>query len=263
MDLLHGIDTVAHKNSLGNPGKTIAVIASGFNYIFPKENICLIHEIIENGGCIVSEYSPNTKVDMKKFPMRNRIIAGISEATIVIEAKARSGSEITARNAMEQGKEVFCIPQDIGKKTGVGTNTLIKKGAKLITCTNDILLQLGKPLIKNISDKYKSFDDFLENKQRFLSVQYGSKCFNDNIETNVLNNFNFETNFIDSNISKIINIDKKYETIYKYICNNTSNIDKLSRDLNISIAELNQTLTMMEIEGLIKIFPGNIIKAQI
>lgn len=219
MDLLFGIDTVAHKNSMKNVGKTIAVIASGFNYIFPKENIELANEIVKNGGLIISEYPPNTEIDMKKFPARNRIIAGISNATIVIEAKAVSGSGITARNAIEQGKLVFCIPQDIGKKTGVGTNNLIKKGAKLVTSSNEILEQIGESKIEEVKD------DMQKNK----NIKY---------------------------------IDKKYTKIYNYISKNSVDINKISRDLNINIAELNQKLTLMEIEELIEFLPGNIIKVK-
>lgn len=145
-----GIDSIAHKNSMKNIGKTIAVIGSGFNEIYPKENTLLFKEILENDGCIISEYPPEEKVNMANFPTRNRIIAGISSGVLVVEAKHRSGSSITARDAFKQKKPVFCIPNQLGIKTGVGTNNLIKIGAKLVTNVNDILVELGENIVEEL-----------------------------------------------------------------------------------------------------------------
>jgi DNA processing protein len=130
-------------------GKTIAVLGSGFNNIYPKENMELLQEILKNNGAIVSEYTPDTEVNLSNFPIRNRIIAGLSECTIVVEAKARSGSSVTARHTFEQGKKVFCVPGRIGDKTGKGTNELIKKGAHLLTDVNEILTEFN---IENFVD---------------------------------------------------------------------------------------------------------------
>lgn len=112
-----GIDTVSHIYSMKEQGKTIAVLGSGFNNIFPKENIYLYKQIIENGGCIVSEYPPDTKPYKQNFPRRNRIISGLSMGVLVIEARYRSGSTITARWAIKQKKEVFCIPNKLDEPT--------------------------------------------------------------------------------------------------------------------------------------------------
>lgn len=139
-----GIDTICHRNAMLELGKTIAVIGSGLNNIYPVENIELAKAIIKNGGAIVSEYPPDTLANLSNFPIRNRIIAGLSECVIVVEAKFRSGSSITARHAFLQKKEVFCVPGRIGDKTGVGTNNLIKKGANLLTSVNQILTCLGE-----------------------------------------------------------------------------------------------------------------------
>lgn len=147
-----GIDGICHENAMKEKGKTIAVIGSGFNNMYPPENIELAKQIIENGGAIISEYPPETEVNLSNFPIRNRIIAGLAECTIVVEAKFRSGSSITARHSFKQGKEVFCIPGRIGDKTGKGTNNLIKKGAKLLTDVNQILNALGEQTIDNKSN---------------------------------------------------------------------------------------------------------------
>ncbi|MDO5556060.1 MAG: DNA-processing protein DprA [Clostridia bacterium] len=138
-----GIDAAAHYGAFKGKGNTIAVLGSGFNYIYPEENLALFEQIIANNGCVISEYEPSIKADLSKFPNRNRIISGLSIGILVVEAKHRSGSTVTARYAKEQEKSVFCIPSNIDLKTGVGTNRLIQKGAKLVTCANDILIELN------------------------------------------------------------------------------------------------------------------------
>lgn len=137
--LARGVDSYAHFSSMKNDGKTIAVIASGFNHIYPPENIGLFNEILENDGLIISEWEPDKEVDMRMFPRRNRIISGLSVGTLVIEAKFRSGSGITARLANDQNREVFCIPGDIDNIRSVRTNLLIMNGANLVTSPYDIL----------------------------------------------------------------------------------------------------------------------------
>ena len=119
--------------------KQLQFYGAGFNNIYPKENVGLFNKIIENDGCIVTEYPPEFKVDLKNFPFRNRIISGLSMGTLVVEAVYRSGSTVTARYSKEQGRKVFCIPRNKKKKTGVGTNRLIQEGAKLVICAQDIL----------------------------------------------------------------------------------------------------------------------------
>lgn len=137
--LARGVDTVAHTFSKDKQGKTIAVIASGFNHIYPEENKKLYQDIIEEGGCVVSEWEEETKIDMHRFPKRNRIISGLSLGTLVIEAKYRSGSQITAHYSMKQGREVFVIPGDIDKNRSIGTNKLIQEGANLVISPKEIL----------------------------------------------------------------------------------------------------------------------------
>lgn len=137
--LARGIDTIAHINSMEEEGKTIAVLGSGFNNIYPEENQYLYQKIIANGGCIVTEYPPETPVDKARFPKRNRIISGLSMGVLVIEARYRSGTSITAKHAMSQHKEVFCIPHPLDTPTGYIPNLLISQGAQLVTSGSDIL----------------------------------------------------------------------------------------------------------------------------
>lgn len=137
--LARGIDSIAHKETLKAKGKTIAVIGSGVDNIYPEENKELAKEIIKNGGAIISEYVVGTKAQKMNFPARNRIISGMSNGVVVIEAKKKSGTMITVDFALEQGKEVFAIPGNILSPNSEGTNELIKQGAKLITNIEDIL----------------------------------------------------------------------------------------------------------------------------
>lgn len=134
-----GIDTEVHKYSMKEIGKTIAVLGSGFKEIYPKENINLFNEILLNDGCIISEYDVNECAMPKNFPIRNRIISGLSVGTVVVEANKKSGSNITARYTMEQDKKLFCIPNSVEIKQAEGTNNLIRKGAILTRDYKDIL----------------------------------------------------------------------------------------------------------------------------
>ena len=119
-------------------GKTIAILGNGLNMIYPKENIELANEIIRSGGAIISEYPCGTKPDKMNFPARNRIISGLSKGIIVIEAKEKSGTLITVEFALEQGRDVFVVPGNINSINSVGTNDLIKQGAKMVTSYEDI-----------------------------------------------------------------------------------------------------------------------------
>ena len=137
--LADGIDSYAHLGAKSGKGGTIAVLGCGFNHIYPEHNLKLYKEILEEGGCIVSEYEPEEKYMSEYFPARNRIISGLAMGVLIVEGRYRSGSSITARIAIEQNKEVFCIPSNIDSKTGYVPNEYIKNGAQLVTCKEDIL----------------------------------------------------------------------------------------------------------------------------
>lgn len=150
-----GIDSAAHMSAINNIGRTIAVLGAGFNNIYPKENKELFSKILENNGCIISEYPPEEKINMKNFPRRNEIISVLASGVLVIEAGHRSGSMITANLAFKQGKKVFAIPSNIDSKLGVGTNKLIQKGAKLVTNVQDILKEININKCKDIEQEWK------------------------------------------------------------------------------------------------------------
>lgn len=140
-----GIDAAAHKATLEGRGTTVAVLASGLDQerIGPKTNIPLAKEILGYGGALISEFPIGIEAYKSHFPFRNRIISGLSFGTLVIEAAERSGTLITARSALEQGREVFAVPGPITSPLSVGPNNLIKMGAHPVTEANDILGVLG------------------------------------------------------------------------------------------------------------------------
>ncbi|MBA2870792.1 DNA processing protein [Anoxybacillus calidus] len=135
--LASGIDTAVHQTAIQYGGKTIAVIAGGLSHIYPKTNLALANEIMKN-HLLISEYPPHIKPQKWQFPLRNRIISGLSLGTVIIQANERSGSLITAQMALEQGREVFAVPGSIFLEQAKGTNRLIQQGAKLVLCSEDI-----------------------------------------------------------------------------------------------------------------------------
>lgn len=134
-----GIDGIAHKTCLKHLGKTIAVLPSGLDNIYPAQHRELAQVIIQNGGAVISEYENKTKADSKKFLERNRIVAGLGIGTLVIEGGGRSGTSVTAKYTMENEKPVFCIPSSLENIKGKTTNELIQNGSKLVTNVEDIL----------------------------------------------------------------------------------------------------------------------------
>ncbi len=143
--LAYGIDRIAHEVSLENNNRTIAVIGNGLDIVYPNKHKELYRKIIQN-GVIFSEYALGVEPLHYNFPYRNRIISGIGQGVIVIEAQKKSGTLITANYAAEQGKEVFALPGNINSFYSVGTNSLIRDGAKIITDIEDILEEIHCPI---------------------------------------------------------------------------------------------------------------------
>lgn len=179
--MARGIDTIAHRSSLRVGGKTVAVIGTGLDIIYPSENKKLFYEICENGA-VISEYPLGTKPDAQNFPKRNRIISGLSLGTLVVETKISGGALQTAAFALEQNREVFAVPGNLGVAQSEGTNLLIQKGeAKLITSYKDILVELNLTLEPKIGENIPlpSFDlnlfeqkvyDSLSNQPKHIDI---------------------------------------------------------------------------------------------
>jgi DNA processing protein len=157
--MARGIDTASHKAALAAEGKTIAVLGCGVDVIYPSENRKLASEIAAR-GLILSEFSMGATAFPQNFPIRNRIISGLSCGILVVEGAQYSGSSITARLAMDQGREVFAVPGNITSKMSWGPNLLIKQGAKLVQDWNDVVVDLPQAAQRRLID---------EGRQRILN----------------------------------------------------------------------------------------------
>ncbi len=143
-----GVDGLAHRAALDAGGTTIAVLGNGLDRFYPRSHESLGKEIIRQGGAILSEYEPNVPARDFQFLQRNRIVSGLSDAVLITEASARSGTLNTARHALEQGKDVFVVPGNITSPLSAGCNALIKQGALPITSANDILEVIAPQLLE-------------------------------------------------------------------------------------------------------------------
>jgi DNA processing protein len=151
--MARGVDTAAHKGAIEAGGKTIAVWGTGIDVIYPKENKKLAESIVASGGTIVSEYPLGTFPAPQNFPIRNRILSGMSVGVLVIEAAEYSGTRITARCAMEQNRDVYAVPGNVTNKNAWGPNTLIKQGAKLTATWEDVWEDLPSQIRLALEDE--------------------------------------------------------------------------------------------------------------
>ena len=136
--MARGVDTASHRGAITAKGKTVAVLGTGVDVIYPKENSRLAEHILALGGCLISEFAMGTFAAPQNFPIRNRILSGMSVGVLVVEAAEYSGTRITARCALEQNRDVFAVPGNVTNKNSWGPNTLIKQGAKLVATWEDV-----------------------------------------------------------------------------------------------------------------------------
>ncbi len=184
--LASGIDTLSHQLAIDNNLKTIGVIASGFDFTYPASNKKLYEDIINGNGAIVTEYYPTFEPLKYRFPQRNRIISGLSYGTLVVEAALKSGALITANVALEQGRELMCIPGLITNPNTEGIYKLLKTGASLITESEDVLNALNWEIIKN-NDNFEESDDLsIDEKKILYTINIEPKNFDEiQNETNI------------------------------------------------------------------------------
>ena len=224
--LAHGVDTLAHQETLSHQGKTIAVLGCGLNknVIYPYNNRVLADKIIKNNGLLLSEFPPKTNPLKQNFPQRNRIIAGLCQATLVIESRAKSGSLITAYQALDQNREVLAFPGNIFSEFSQGPNNLIQRGAKVILNFNDVL------------EIFKLNED--------IKTKKGNRS-NKNSKSNEL--------FLENEAEKIIYtiIKRSTESGEKI------NTDEIVKNSKLDTTTINSTLSILEIKDLIKNDFGN------
>ena len=167
-----GIDTIAHKKAMQVGLKTLVFPGSGLSdeAMYPKTNVRLMREVVENGGCLISEFEPDFKATQWSFPMRNRLMAGISKAVLIIEAEERSGTLITARLTIEYNRDLLAIPGSIFSSSSRGTNKLIRQGATPITCAEDVLEALGFEKEKDENKQAKLFEDLSPEEKKVIEL---------------------------------------------------------------------------------------------
>jgi DNA processing protein len=219
--MARGIDTAAHRGALKAHGKTVAVLGSGLANIYPPENMNLCQQI-EKSGAVISEFSMQTLPFPYNFPRRNRIISGLSQGVLVIEAMERSGELITADMALEQGKEVFAVPGNILNPSSRGVNNLIKQGAKLVNSLDDVLEELECPLKEFIS------------KQKLSSSQ--------------------ETLSLDLDES-LTSQEKKLCCLLK---DQPIHLESLASLAKVSVSEISSVLFQLELKGRVRQLPGKL-----
>ena len=219
--LATGIDAYAHAAAIEAKGKTIAVMAGGLNKITPVSNIKLYERILQEGGLVISEHTPNAEATRYSFPERNRIISGLSRGVAVIEAGEKSGALITAKYALENDRDVFAVPRNITDTNSLGTNKIIQQGAKLINGAADII------------SEYPYAEKVIPKKVKSEPIQ---------------------KTVDDSKYSKLNEFEKQIIDILK---KSDMQIDELSRELKRNVSEINTKLIMLEVKGLVKKLPGS------
>ena len=170
--LARGIDTIAHKAAVAGGGRTISVLGSGLDVIYPGENRKLVEEICEK-GTLISEFPLGTKPDRGNFPQRNRIISGLAHATVVVEAGDRSGAILTALNAVDQNRDIFSVPGRITDKQSVGANRLIRNGAIPVYSGEEIIREINPRLFNPVNSVQKAISIELTDQERMIIQNLG------------------------------------------------------------------------------------------
>jgi DNA processing protein len=151
--LARGIDTASHRGAIAAKGKTLAVLGTGIDVMYPKENTRLTEQIVALGGALITEFAAGTPPTPQNFPIRNRIISGMSVGVLVVEAAEYSGTRITSRCALEQNRDVYAVPGNVTNKSSWGPNTLIKQGAKLVATWEDVWEELPTDIQATLSSR--------------------------------------------------------------------------------------------------------------
>lgn len=226
--LARGIDSAAHEGALSANGNTIAVLGTGIDIIYPKENEDLYKEMIHK-GLILSEYPFHTQPQASNFPRRNRIVSGLSKGALVIEADTHSGSLITAHQALEQGRDVYAVPGAPHDGRSSGCNQLLKDGAVLVETAKDII------------------DNF-----NFTQTEF-TPCKVKKAETSDL----FEYSLDNQENKNDIKDNDKYQKLLSLISESGEDIDSIIRSMNISAAEVLMMIVELELDNKVIRLPGN------
>ncbi len=223
--LARGIDAAAHRGAIRGNGRTIAVLGTGIDAVYPRENTGLVRDILNSGGCVVTQFPLGTPPLKDNFPYRNRIISGLSLGVLIVEASERSGSLITARLAAEQGREVMAVPGNITSGVSFGTNYLIKSGAKLVQQWQDVVSELPSEIASAI-----------------LPPRIDDEKAKDN---------DHQPDLMPADLNE--NERKVWEVLAP---DDSTHIDILLETTKLSFGDLNNALVSLDIRELIRVLPG-------
>lgn len=222
--LARGIDAAAHKGALRGMGRTVAVMGTGIDNVYPRENNGLVREILGSGGCLVTQFPLGTPPLKDNFPYRNRIISGLSYGVLIVEASERSGSLITARLAAEQNREVMAVPGNITSGNSFGTNYIIKSGAKLVQQWQDVVAELPSEISATILPPKIDEEKRESRRQQQLAPA--------------------DLNANERKVWLLLTPD------------DATHIDILLETSGLSFGELNNALVSLDIRDLIRVLPG-------
>lgn len=246
-----GIDSEAHFGALEEGGKTVCVMGCGLNVNYLAEMNPMREKIAENGA-VISEYPPKSPASRTTFPVRNRIISALTLGTIVVEAGERSGSLITARLALEQGKDVFAVPGDLVHSSFLGTNRLIRDGAIPVFSPNDILEEYYSEYYDKIVDKTRFPDDeIIRRAQRYLLTPKQETT--EKISVNV-NEKKEKHETVKRDAPEYLTEEAK--RIYAVLTNEPTHVDSLSEQSGLTAAQTLSALTELEVYSLVMAFSG-------
>ncbi len=252
-----GIDSVCHRAALDAGGKTVAILGCGVDVVYPKENSEL-YDRLSTYGTLISEYAPGTKATRYSFPQRNRIISGISLGTLIVEAQLKSGAMITAHKALEQNRDLFAIPGRLGEYNSLGPNSLIGSGAKAVQSANDILREYEFLYPHKINpaknSKTKKNNPFTNTEDIVIT---GAKQKRPAVPK--------ETELQETPINKpaeeplpsFDGLPDEHIKICQVLSKTTpKTLEEICYSINVSVSETLSSLTILEIQGIVKCMPG-------
>ena len=244
--MAEGVDAAVLRGVLSAEGTPVVFLAGGVDVVYPAANSGLYQKLL-TGGCILSEYPPKTKHMKWNFPVRNRLISGISNAVLVVEAPEKSGALITARHAMKQGRQVYVVPSPIDALSGQGSNTLLKDGASMAQCAWDIL-RYCQAEYEGISDCCRSF----ENQEKNTKNPAKQKKIIDN---------SGKPPYIDVEKKPAVRSPQE-QAIIDQLLAGPRLTDAVINDCGLPRGEALAVMTVLELRGILRRLPGNLMKIE-
>ena len=236
-----GIDSRAHKSTLDAGGRTVAVLGNGLDTVYPRENLRLAERIVAEGGAVVSEFALGAKPEASNFPRRNRIISGMTLGTLITEAGETSGTRWTVYHALEQNREIFCVPGSIYSETSKLTNRLIREGAKLVSNVGDVLVEIG-----------------LDAAERQIPLELDGTGPRSNTLADIAGNgFDPTPGVVPNNPVQwepvsVESADPEEADLLRHVTRDPIHIDDLVRVSAMPITQVSSLLTMLELKGLVQ-----------